>query len=72
VEQWEKLVIDFHCSDKCASFCKRKGERSETSANLEDVTVVVDIGETCNLSHRVGINNKVLSKRALRTKTCAF
>jgi hypothetical protein len=36
------------------------------------VTVVVDVGETRNLSHSVGINDKVLPEGALCTKARAF
>jgi hypothetical protein len=72
VEQREKLIINFHCGDKCASFCKRKSERTEASTDLKNMTVVVDVCEARNLSHRVGINNKVLSEGTLCTKTRAL
>jgi hypothetical protein len=72
VKQWNELVVNFHCGDKCASFCKRKREGSEARSNLENVTVVIDVGEAGDLSHRVGIDNKVLPKGTLCTKTRAF
>jgi hypothetical protein len=65
-QYFNHTVIYFDRNDGRASFGKRKSERTEAGANLEHKIAWPYTCESCNASHSVGVDYKVLTKRATR------
>jgi hypothetical protein len=65
-QYFDNAVIYFDCNNGCTGFGERKSERTEAGTNLEHEVSWAYACESRNASHSVGVDYKVLTKRATR------
>jgi hypothetical protein len=65
-QYFDNTVIYFNRNDGRTGFGKRKSERTEARTNFEHKVAWAYACESRNASHSVGVDYKVLTKRATR------
>jgi hypothetical protein len=69
LERREQVPVELEGAHFGAGRGEREGERPESRTDLEDAITGTDVGEACDATRGVGINEEVLSERAARMET---